>query len=176
MLTKITAGPRKCSIFVPLAANSFDAPASADEGDSGHRRTADQDLGALTQLVRKHAPALQSDLLATDVARADARQAHLLLNPVLDATWGTIPIGETNPANLSTPLTNVPSYSVGVSYTFLLGKRGPRQARAEAIATGLAHSADASALGQAASLARILGHVAVDRLRLDGLRSLVEQQ
>jgi cobalt-zinc-cadmium efflux system outer membrane protein len=165
-----------CFIFVSLVAHSLTSYAQADERDVGYQPRADQDLGALVDLVRARAPGLQADLLATDVARADARQARLLLNPVVDATWGTIPIGETNPANLSAPLANVPSYSVGISYTFLLGKRGPRGERAEAIATGLAHSADASALGQAASLARILGHVAVDRLRLDGLRSLTDQQ
>lgn len=136
----------------------------------------DDDLGTLLYLVRRRSPGLQADLLAADVARAEARQARLLGNPVLDATWATIPIGETNPSNLRAPLASIPSYSFGLSYTFPLGKRGPRVDRGDALAEGWAHASDASALGRALDLARVLGKSAVTRLRIDGLRSLAAQQ
>ena len=136
----------------------------------------EHDLTTLLELVRRRSPGLQGDLLAADVARADARQARLLGNPVLDATWGTIPVGETNPAGLHSPLTNIPSYSVGASYTFPLGKRGPRRERGDALAEGASYSAEASARNQALDFARLLGRIAVTRLRIDGLRGVVEQQ
>jgi cobalt-zinc-cadmium efflux system outer membrane protein len=150
--------------------------AAADDAPVAYVPRPEHDLSTLLDLVRRRSAGLQVDLLAADLARADARQARLLNNPVLDATWGTIPIGETNPPNLGSPLTSIPSYSVGVSYTFPLGKRGPRQERSNAIAEGATHTAEASARLQALDLARILGKIAVMRLRIDGLRSLAAQQ
>jgi cobalt-zinc-cadmium efflux system outer membrane protein len=161
--------------FALTGAISLAARADTDS-DAPYVARPEHDLSTLMELVRRRSPGLQVDLLAADVARADARQARLLGNPVLDATWGTIPIGETNPPNLSSPLTSIPSYSVGVSYTFPLGKRGPRQARSNAIAEGASHVAETSARAQAIELARVLGRVAVTRLRIDGLRSLAAQQ
>lgn len=157
-------------------ADGSPSPSTADVGVAAYVPRPEHDLTTLLELVRRRSPGLQADLLAADVARADARQARLLGNPVLDATWGTIPIGETNPPNLSSPLTSIPSYSVGVSYTFPLGKRGPRAERGDAIAQGAAQSAEATARFQALDLARVLGKIAVTRLRIDGLRSLAAQQ
>jgi cobalt-zinc-cadmium efflux system outer membrane protein len=162
-----------CSIAFGVALLTVGIPAFADDV---YEPRPEHDLATLSELVRRRSPALQQDLLSADVARSDARQARLLGNPTIDATWGTIPIGETNPANLPSPLANVPNYSVGVSYTFPLGKRGPRRERADAIAEGMARTADATVLGQAIGLARVLGKLSAARLRLDGLRRLVEQQ
>lgn len=162
--------------FVGFAAVCVDARADAESVDAPYVARPEHDLSTLMALVRRRSPGLQVDLLAADLARADARQARLLGNPLLDATWGTIPIGETNPPNLGSPLTSIPSYSVGVSYTFPLGKRGPRQERGNAIAEGASHVAETSTRLQALELARILGRVAVTRLRIDGLRSLAAQQ
>lgn len=136
----------------------------------------EHDLATLTDLVRRRSPALQPDVLAVELARADAKQARLLGNPVFDATWGTIPLGETNPANLSSPMTSIPSYSIGLSYTFLLWKRGPRIERADAIAEGLTRSAESTRLLHALGLARVVGRMAIDRMRLDGLGSFVAEQ
>ena len=156
-------------------ARADDAPGLSAAGGAYVPRP-EHDLATLLAIVRRRSPSLQGDLLVADVARAEARQARLLGNPVLDATWGTIPLGETNPSNLRSPLTNIPSYSVGVNYTFPLGKRGPRQERGEAIAEGASYFAEASARNQALDFARLLGRVAVTRLRIDGLRGVVEQQ
>jgi len=168
-------------LVVVVVALSLGAAADARADDAAastatYAPRPEDDLGTLLELVRRRSPGLQADLLAVDVARADARQARLLGNPVVDATWGTIPIGETNPPNLRSPLTDIPSYSFGVSYTFPLGKRGPRRERGDALADGWTHASDASALGRALDLARTLGRTAVTRLRIDGLRGLAEQQ
>jgi cobalt-zinc-cadmium efflux system outer membrane protein len=156
--------------------SSIAVVARADESVAAYTPRPEHDLSTLLEMVRRRSAGLQGDLLAADLARADARQARLLGNPVIDATWGTIPIGETNPPNLGSPLTNIPSYSVGVSYTFPLGKRGPRRERGDATAEGASLTADASARAQALDLARVLGKIAVTRLRIDGLRSLAAQQ
>jgi cobalt-zinc-cadmium efflux system outer membrane protein len=164
-------------LTVSIDARGDDVPAApAAPAPAAYVPRPEHDLTTLLDLVRRRSAGLQVDLLAADLARADARQARLLNNPVVDATWGTIPIGETNPSNLRSPLTDIPSYSVGVSYTFPLGKRGPRQERSQAIAEGATHSAEASARFQALDLARVLGRIAVTRLRIDGLRSLAAQQ
>ena len=64
------------------------------------------------------------------------------------------------------PLTNVPSYSRRRSATrFPLGKRGPRRERGDALAEGAGHVAEASAREQALDFARLLGRIAVTRLR-----------
>jgi cobalt-zinc-cadmium efflux system outer membrane protein len=60
-------------------------------------------------------------------SQAEMERAERLPNPVLDTSWNTIPIGETNPAHLDRPLLNVPNYQVGLSQPIELGKRGPRQ-------------------------------------------------
>jgi cobalt-zinc-cadmium efflux system outer membrane protein len=174
--SRLLRGALCTATFVLSATASVDALADPEILDAPYVARPEHDLATLIELVRRRSPGLQVDLLAADLARADARQARLLGNPVLDATWGTIPIGETNPSNLSSPLTSIPSYSVGVSYTFPLGKRGPRQERGTAIAEGASHVAETSARSQALELARILGKVAVTRLRIDGLRSLAAQQ
>lgn len=129
----------------------------------------------LIQAVQRRSAALQVERLNAELAAADAQQAAMPYNPVADASWGTIPIGPTNPSNLSSPLRNVPSYGVGLSYTFLVGKRPARQRRAAALEEGARAGYEAAAREQALGLARSLGRLAVARLRLDGLKGLVEQ-
>lgn len=147
-----------------------EAPPAADFTPS-----AGVDLAALERLVAERAPGLERARLESDLAAAESRQAHLLGNPVLDATWGTIPIGRT-PENVNEPLVDVPSYSVGLSYTLLLGKRGPRQGRAAALVEATHASTQAATRATALGLARVLGAIAASTLRLDGLKSQVGEQ
>lgn len=121
---------------------------------------------------------LAPDVLAAarEVRVRDAarHQARLWPNPSVDATWGTIPIGRTNPADLKSPLANVPNYRVGLSYAFPIGKRGPIQAvrQAEFEAAGLRRCAMGRLL--ALELARILGSMAQVELRIAALTRLVD--
>ena len=62
-----------------------------------------------------------------DQTRAEAERAGRWPNPTLDASWNTIPVGETNPAHLDGPLFNVPNYQVGLSSPIEVGKRSPRK-------------------------------------------------
>lgn len=149
-------------------------PQPAPERRATFVPSSDLDLPALEKVVRKRSVAVQSAALDVDLAAADVRQARLLGNPALDAAWSTIPIGETNPKNLAAPLANVPSYSVGLSYTFLLGKRGPREERALAAQRGASATLDQTARTLALSFARLLGQLATSTLRREGVRGLVE--
>ncbi len=134
------------------------------------------DLPSMMQLVARRSAAVQAEILNRELASAEVRQSHLLGNPTVDATWGTIPLGETNPPHLGSPLTSVPSYGVGLAYTFPLGKRGPRQERAAALEESARSGVTATARAQALDLARILGTAAVAGLRVEGLGGLVAQE
>lgn len=136
--------------------------------------SADLDLPALERVVRRRSAALQSAALDVDLAAADVKQSRLLNNPTLDGAWSTIPIGDSNPKNLPSPLANVPNYTVGLSYTFPLGKRGPREERAIAAHRGASATLDANARSLALTFARLLGQLATSTLRRDGVRGMVE--
>jgi len=120
------------------------------------------------------APELRSAERETRIRDAARLQSQLLPNPTLDATWGTIPIGRTNPPNLSAPLANVPNYRVGVSYTFPLGKRGPNQAARQAEYESATLRRCAVGRQLALDLARVVGEMAEVELRIAAISSLVE--
>ncbi len=85
------------------------------------------DDGALAQLLWTRSPDLVAARSKIASARGDVVRAGLLPNPSLDASWNTIPLGQTNPPGLSSPLANVPNYAVSVSTLVEIAKRGPRQ-------------------------------------------------
>jgi outer membrane protein, heavy metal efflux system len=82
--------------------------------------------GLVTRLWSKSPDVLAARLRA-EQARAEEDRAGRLPNPVLDASWNTVPIGESNPSDLDSPLVNVPNYQVGLSSVIELGKRSPRK-------------------------------------------------
>jgi outer membrane protein, heavy metal efflux system len=165
---------RACAALAAAFFAAHGAAAAAPERGP-FRPSAALDLAALTRLVVERTAELQQDRLALDLARAEAEQSRLYENPTLDATWGTIPIGETNPPGLSSPFARVPNYNVGLSYRVLIGKRGPRQDRADALARGARASLEAGGRERALELAHALGTAATMALRLEGLRGQVEQ-
>jgi cobalt-zinc-cadmium efflux system outer membrane protein len=132
------------------------------------------DLVALTNLVIDRSPSLQTARLDQDLAAAEVAQSLLWENPAFDASWSTIPLGETNPPGMPSPLADIPSYGVGVSYRFLIGKRGPRQERARALQAGARAARDAAARSQALGLVRVLGSLALATLRRGGAAGIVD--
>lgn len=88
-----------------------------------------RDGGQLSAWVDSHSPEIHAARARLDQSSAETRGSHLLPNPVLDAALGNVPVGETNPPGLG--FNEVAIYTVGVSQTFELGKRGPRIAGAE---------------------------------------------
>jgi outer membrane protein, heavy metal efflux system len=106
--------------------------------------------------------------------QAEAERAQRLPNPTLDASWNTIPVGETNPPDLEQPLLSVPNYQVGLSQPFELGKRGPRQS-----ATRLARQAAALDAAEVLRLAHLdllsaIGRVATSEERIVSLAGQAE--
>ena len=88
-----------------------------------------RDSSLLRAWLASHSPEIRAARARLEQSRADARTSHLLLNPVLDASLGNVPVGETNPPGLGFNETAI--YNVGLSETVELGKRGPRIAGAE---------------------------------------------
>lgn len=83
----------------------------------------------LAAWLASHSPEIHAARARLSQSSAEARQSHALPNPVLDASLGNVPLGETNPAGLGFNETAI--YNVGLSQTFELGKRGPRIEGAE---------------------------------------------
>ncbi|MDB4995792.1 MAG: outer rane efflux protein, partial [Myxococcaceae bacterium] len=168
-LVAAAAGPARAAAPAPAPI----APAANEGGVLVP--TPQLDLKTLIELVTRRSVAVATENITALAARSEARQSHLLGNPVLDATWGTIPIGPTNPPGDPAPLANIPSYTVGLSYTILLGKRGPRQERAQALVEGANASVETVARGNALELARLFGTLAASTLKVEGLRNQVAE-
>jgi cobalt-zinc-cadmium efflux system outer membrane protein len=126
----------------------------------------------LAPLVRAGAPDVRASETDVDVAIAGERQSERLGNPSLDLSWGTIPIGPTNPRDLADPLGAIPNYGVGLSYTVPLAKRGPTQRRATATRQATEATRDASVRDATLALADVLGRLAATTLRRGGLVDL----
>jgi len=88
-----------------------------------------RDSSRLTAWLASHSPEIQAARARLAQSRADTRTSHLVPNPVLDASLGNVPVGQTNPPGLGFNETAI--YTVGLSETLELGKRGPRIAGAE---------------------------------------------
>lgn len=157
-----------------LAATLGQSSAFAGTEPERFRPTADLELDDLQQALRDASPDLEAAQLQVELARAGVRQSRLLPNPELDLSWGTIPIGPTNPPDLDRPLANVPNYGVGISFPILIGKRGPRIREAEALARGSQAEFDAVTRALALELAETLGELAIANLRLEGFEQVVD--
>ncbi|MFO0729167.1 MAG: TolC family protein [Myxococcota bacterium] len=133
------------------------------------------DLVHFQRIVEARSTTLRAAQGDADLADAALRQTEIFQNPSLDATWGTIPLGDTNPANLAEPFLNVPNYSIGLSYTVLLGKRGPNQERARYELDAARSSYRRQRRLEALGLAGIAGRIAALQLRRDGMVELIAQ-
>jgi cobalt-zinc-cadmium efflux system outer membrane protein len=85
-------------------------------------------LAATVWQVSPDVLAARRDLIDVEALRD---RTHLLPNPSLTATWGTIPLGRRT-GDPQPGFWDVPNYTVGISELIELGKRGPRQRAAEA--------------------------------------------
>ncbi|MBI3767641.1 MAG: TolC family protein [Deltaproteobacteria bacterium] len=102
---------------------------------------------------------------AAATAASELGHARTLPNPQLDFTWGTIPIGTTNPRDLHDPVGNVPNYGVGISELIELGKRGPRTAAAAAQVAQARAQALATLSGRFFALLAAIGDLAKNQVR-----------
>src|SRR5262245_20902143 len=114
--------PMVCAAAEP-AQRPGQEPAPVDTLDLAHF----PDDGALAQLLWTRSPDLVAARTKIAAARSDVVRAETLPNPSLDTSWNTIPVGQTNPPGLSSPLANVPNYAVSLSTLVEIAKRGPRR-------------------------------------------------
>lgn len=138
------------------------------------------DLGSLTDaavlpgLVWGNAPELEASRAQVASVYADYRKATFLPNPELDAAMNTIPVGRTTPANLQNRWSNVPAYTVGVSWLVEIGKRGLRQESTHAAARSAALDALEQLRQATFSLIEIIGDIATAEIRVATLAALAD--
>jgi len=136
---------RVIAIALGLLGLGWSSAARPDDGTVAELSAAQyNDERTLAELLWAQSPEVLDARTAAGVAASEVTRARTLPNPALDFTWGTIPIGQTNPPHLHDPFGNVPNYNTGISQLVELWKRGPRQAatvaeyehaRAQALAT-----------------------------------------
>ena len=168
-----------CALACALLGSWPLAPSIADADEKrasppAFQPTASLGIDELEGVVDRRSPDVEAARLGVDLARADRRQAGLTSNPILDFTWGTIPIGESNPKGLRDPIGHVPSYTVGLSYTIPLGKIAPKVDATEAALRGNEAQLSATKRSEAIELATVLGSLAASQLRQAGLHDLAD--
>lgn len=131
-------------------------------------------LHALERAVAERAPEIRAALREAMLSDAEVEQTHLFNNPELDVSFGTLPLGATNPADLQRPWANVPNYGAGLSYTIPIRKRGPRQREAAALARAARAQVELTTRHMALQLAETLGELATATMRHEGLLALEE--
>jgi len=90
---------------------------------SAHRLLHDPE--GLASWLGAESPVVRAARARARQASADVASSHLFPNPVLDTSLSNVPITTTTPPGLTFGETAI--YGVGLSQTFELGKRGPRQ-------------------------------------------------
>ena len=128
----------------------------------------------LAQLLWEHAPVLAADRATLGAARADVERSHLLPNPQLDASWNTIPLGQTTPPGLARPLDQIPNYAVGLSELVEIGKRGPRQRAARASLSEVAYGVYGDLTDHYFEVLALFGRIASSQIRADDIAGLVQ--
>lgn len=126
----------------------------------------------LARLLWERSPEFSAARARLASARAELVRAGLLPNPELDFTWGTLPLGPTNPPGLNR-LAEVPYYSLGLSQLIELGKRGPRQDSARAALAATALDIQATLRERTYELLLRAAQVATTQVRLGELEELV---
>jgi outer membrane protein, heavy metal efflux system len=125
----------------------------------------------LSELLWEHAPEFATARGRVAAAKAELTRARLLPNPEAELSWGSIPLGPTNPPGLPR-LTAVPNYSVAISELIELGKRGPRQEAAQAALSATALEVLGSLRARTYDVLERAAEVAAIELRLAELEAL----
>jgi cobalt-zinc-cadmium efflux system outer membrane protein len=111
-------------LAVSTPAHALDSKAAANPGAahtaSAHRLLRDPE--GLAEWLARQSPQVRAARARARQAGADVSSSHLFPNPVLDAGLSNVPLSSAFPA-----LGDNAVYGVGLSETFELGKRGPRQ-------------------------------------------------
>jgi cobalt-zinc-cadmium efflux system outer membrane protein len=128
----------------------------------------------LVDLLWTRAPDVLDARSSLGSAASDLLRSETLPNPAFDFTWGTVPVGPTNPVDLQEPLTSVPNYSFGVSELLEIGKRGVRQDAASADLERTRAQAFATLSGKFFELLDSIGRIAHAQMRVATYDTLVK--
>src|SRR5205823_3557038 len=96
----------------------------AREGSSAPGAALLTDTKALVRWLETHNAGVMAQHARVAQAQSDAGQSRLYGDPSLNLGWGGINVGARNPPDL--PRSQSQNYSLGVTETFEIGKRGPR--------------------------------------------------
>src|SRR4051794_19438993 len=88
-----------------------------------------RDNAALVSWMRARSNEFAASMARARQAEADAAASRLIPNPVIDASLSDVVLGQSNPPGLGFGETSI--YSVGISETIEIGKRGPRSRAAD---------------------------------------------
>lgn len=110
----------------PAAAEATEAPSSATASRVSVTELL-RDSSRLSAWLAEHNPEVHAARARLAQSNADTRQSRVWQNPVLDATLSNVPLGDSGGLGFN----QTAIYSVGLSQTIELGKRGPRIAGAE---------------------------------------------
>jgi cobalt-zinc-cadmium efflux system outer membrane protein len=131
-----------------------------------------RDHDALVAWVRSHDSEVAASAARVRQAEADVSTSRLLPNPVLDASLSDIVVGNSNPSGLGFSDTAI--YTVGVTETIELAKRGPR-GRAADLRARSAQLASSNTLSTRIAEARLaLGRVIYLSAKLSILQSQLD--
>ena len=98
------------------------------------------DTRALGRWLLQHNREVAAAAARVEQARADVGGSRLLPNPSLDFSITQMPVGPENPGLPHQGFTNSAMYTVGLSQTIELGKRGPRIASAQLLLDAVRHA------------------------------------
>ncbi|HEY3358898.1 MAG TPA: TolC family protein [Polyangia bacterium] len=129
-----TPGPRAAVLALAVAmAAVLAAPRGVHAAEGAPRPAAPvrellAEPGALVSWIVGRSPELGAAAARVTQAGADVGTARLVPNPTLDLGLADLPLGTTNPPGLGFSDTTI--YTIGLSETIEIGKRGPRIASA----------------------------------------------
>src|SRR4051812_22540228 len=111
------------------APNAARAQLPSDDARAINVRDLLKDDASLVQRVRARSSQVAASSARVLQAEAERGTSRLVPNPIVDFSLSDIPIGHTNPPGLGWNETTI--YSVGLTETIELGKRGPRAEAAD---------------------------------------------
>src|SRR5262245_11563299 len=101
----------RCVLLAALGGLLLAGAAFADDRAVPSGAVAYRDQPALALRLWTRNPDVLEARTAVSAAAAELLRARTYPNPTLDAAWGTIPVGATNPKNLPDPIDQVPNYT-----------------------------------------------------------------
>jgi cobalt-zinc-cadmium efflux system outer membrane protein len=140
--------------LAPRIAFAADTPPPAGKAKVGVLL---RDHGALVAWVRQHDGEVAASVARVHQAEADASASRVLPNPIIDASLSDVTLGPTNPSGLSFSDTAI--YTVGITETLELAKRGPRGRAADLRVRSASLASSTTLSSKVAEARKALGHV-----------------